>query len=76
MATIGSAVGLDAVDVVVTDGTLAAGVSCAATSGSARTASDKERRVRFIKVQILQSESDDAVRNRVTGGGHSGVYQL
>jgi hypothetical protein len=60
---------------VGTDGAVAAGVSCA-TSGSARTASDKERKVRFIKMQILQSESDDAVRNRVTGGEHSGIYEL
>src|SRR4051794_14967589 len=49
-------------------GALAAGWACCAASGSAQATSDK-RSIRFIKV--LQRESDDAVGNRVTGGGHS-----
>src|SRR3954452_13947700 len=52
-------------------GALAAGwacCACCAASGSAHATSDK-RSIRFIKV--LQRESDDAVGNRVTGGGHS-----
>src|SRR5438105_3740367 len=48
---------------------LAAGCGCCAASGRAQATSDK-RIIRFMK--FLQRESDDAVGNRVTGGGHSG----
>src|SRR5438067_367754 len=47
---------------------LAAGCGCCAASGSAQASSDK-RIIRFMK--FLQRGSDDAVGNRVTGGGHS-----